>query len=171
LVSKAMDNEFWISQIYTHGGVTVEHIAQFTKLWEMAQNVQMDNDTPDKITCKLSNDGSYSSKSAYKLQFQIHVISLMPSLVWKPWAPPKCKIFAWLIIQNRMCTTYRLYIRGWQNFGLCKLCNQTQDSSTHLLFKCRFTIRVWSTLKVWLVLYDVDPTNWHVMHTVKEWWM
>jgi hypothetical protein len=100
LISKAMDTEFWISQTNIQGGLTVEHIVQFTKLWEMAKNVQMDNDTPDKITWKLSNDGSYSSKSAYKLQFQIHVISLMPSLVWKPWAPSKCKFFAWLIIQN-----------------------------------------------------------------------
>jgi hypothetical protein len=62
LVSKAMENEFWISQIYTYGGLTVEHIAQFTKLWEMAQNVQMDNDMTDKITWKFCNDGSYSSK-------------------------------------------------------------------------------------------------------------
>jgi hypothetical protein len=43
----------------------------------------------------------------------------MPSLAWKPWALPKCKIFALLIIQNRMWTTNRLAIRGWQNFGLC----------------------------------------------------
>jgi hypothetical protein len=28
--------------------------------------------------------------------------SCMTSLVWKPWAPPKCKTFAWLIIQNRV---------------------------------------------------------------------
>jgi hypothetical protein len=70
-----------------------------------------------------------------------------------------------------MRTADRLAKRGWQNCELFKLCNQTQDSAAHLLFKCHFTIRVWSTLKVWLVLYDVDPTNWHVMHTVKEWWM
>jgi hypothetical protein len=42
LISKAMDTEFWISQINIQGGLTVEHIVQFTKLWEMAQNVQMD---------------------------------------------------------------------------------------------------------------------------------
>jgi hypothetical protein len=45
LVSKSMDNEFWISQINTHGGLTTEHIVQFTKLWEMTQDVQIDNDT------------------------------------------------------------------------------------------------------------------------------
>jgi hypothetical protein len=32
----------------------------------------------------------------------------MPSLVWMPWAPPNCKTFTWLIIQNRAWTTDRL---------------------------------------------------------------
>jgi hypothetical protein len=27
------------------------------------------------------------------------------------------------------------------------------------------------TLKVWLVLYDVDPPIWQAMHSAKEWWM
>jgi hypothetical protein len=95
----------------------------------------------------------------------------MPTLVWKPWALSMCKTFVWLIIQNWMWTADRLDKRGWQNCGLCKLCNQVQDAADHLLFKCRYTIHFWTSLKDWLGLYDIDPTRWQAMATVKEWWM
>jgi hypothetical protein len=85
-------------------------------------------------------------------------------------APPKCKLFAWLIIQNRVWTADRLQKRGWPSCVLCKLCNQVQESADHLLYKCRFTTRIWIELKEWLGLHDVDPRAWHNRRTVKEWW-
>ena len=105
------------------------------------------------------------------MQFLGHTNSMMPTLVWKPWAPPKCKIFAWLAIQNRIWTADRLERRGWQNCGLCKLCNQVQETGAHLLFKCRFTTRIWSSIKTWLGLHDVMPSDWQHLPTVKDWWM
>jgi hypothetical protein len=110
------------------------------------------------------------TKSAYKMQFEGHIISTMPDMVWRPWAPPKCKLFAWLIIQNRVWTADRLQKRGWPSCVLCKLCNQVQESADHLLYKCRFTTRIWIELKEWLDLHDVDPRAWHNRRTVKEWW-
>jgi hypothetical protein len=40
----------------------------------------------------------------------------------------------------------------------------------HVLFKCWFTIHMWSNVKNWLGLQDVDPTNWHAMRNLKERW-
>jgi hypothetical protein len=123
-VHKALEENHWVSQINTGTDITLDHIVQFSNLWEMLQSVHLKPGTPDLITWKLTNDGCYSSKTAYNMQFFGHTKSSMPSLVWKPWAPPKCKTFAWLIIQNRVWTTDRLERRGWQNYGRCKLCNQ-----------------------------------------------
>ena len=67
-------------------------------------------------------------------------------------------------------TADRLERRGWPNCGLCKLCNQEQETAAHLLFKCRFTLRIWSSLKSWIGLHDLDPTEWQAFGTVKEWW-
>jgi hypothetical protein len=39
-----------------------------------------------------------------------------------------------------------------------------------MLYKCRFTIRVWTIVKNWLGLHDVGPSRWHGRRSVKEWW-
>jgi hypothetical protein len=139
-------------------GLSVEHIVQFTNLWGLVSPLQLDPNTSGTILWKLTASGCYSSKSAYNMQFLRHPNSPMPSLVWRPWAPLKCKLFAWLIIQYTVWTTNRLEKIGWQNCGQCKLCNQVQESASHILNKCRFTIRVWTIVKNWLWLHDVDPS-------------
>jgi hypothetical protein len=113
----------------------------------------------------------YSAKSAYKMQFLALNSSPMPSLFWKPWTPPKCNIFAWLVLQNRACTVDRLTRRGCQNCGLCKICSQHKESAAHLLFKCRLWIQVWSNLKNLLGIDDIEPITWHGFHEVKRWWI
>jgi hypothetical protein len=42
------------------------------------------------------------------MQFEGLTNSTMPVMVWKPWATPKCKIFTWLVLQNRVWTADRL---------------------------------------------------------------
>jgi hypothetical protein len=82
----------------------------------------------------------------------------------------KCKFFAWMVIQNRIWTTDRLERHGWENCGRCKLYNQVQESAVHLLFKCRFMIRVWSNAKTWIGLNDITPSDCHIAPSVKRLW-
>ena len=82
--------------------------------------------------------------------------SNMKKIVWKVWAPPKCKFFAWLIIQNRVWTADRLRRRGLPNCDLCPLCKQTGETAAHLLFQCRFAKRIWYMVKDWLHLLWLD---------------
>jgi hypothetical protein len=126
-VNKALHGEFWISQINNHHGLSLVHIVQFSRLWEKLQTIDLDHNTSDAISWKLTNDSCYSSKLAYAMQFLGQTFSCMKSLVWKPWAPPKYKTFALLIIQNRVWTADRLQRRGWPNCGICKLCNRDQE--------------------------------------------
>jgi hypothetical protein len=97
-VSKAIDGSSWIAQVNANDSLSLEHIVQFYTLWEMLQSVHIDANIPDTLTWKLSNNGCYSSKSAYNMQNLEQTSSLLPRLVWEPWAHPKCKTFAWLII-------------------------------------------------------------------------
>jgi hypothetical protein len=47
---------------------------------------------------KFTDSGEYSAASAYKAQFEGMTGSYMMDAVWKNWAPPKYKFFAWLIL-------------------------------------------------------------------------
>jgi hypothetical protein len=77
---QSFGSRFWVSQINTQEGLSVDHIQQFYKLWEMLANVQLDNETKDSITWKFTNNGCYSAKSVYNMQFLGLTTSTMPSL-------------------------------------------------------------------------------------------
>jgi hypothetical protein len=74
-VHKALEGYFWVTQVNTDAGLSLDHIVQFANLWEMLQAVHLDPHTPDSITWKLTNDGHYSSKTAYTMQFLGHTKS------------------------------------------------------------------------------------------------
>ena len=40
----------------------------------------------------------------------------------------------------------------------------------HLFLQCRFTKRIWVSLKTWLGLYDLDIDAWDGFSTLEEWW-
>ena len=95
----------------------------------------------------------------------------MNATIWKMWDPPKCKFFAWLIFQNLVWTTDHLLRRGWPSCNLCPLCKQVQESAPHLLFQCRFTVRIWTKICTWLGILDSSPMIWRHEDSVKDWWL
>ena len=157
VVSKALDNNFWIHQINTAQGLTLTHLQEFANLWEMVAGVTLSQDRQDTISWKFTTSREYTTSSAYLAQFVGLTYSTNTSMMWKTWAPPKCKFFAWLILQNRVWTADRLFRRGWPNYNLCPLCKQIQKSAAHLLFQCRFTNRVWNEITIWLGIHDCSP--------------
>jgi hypothetical protein len=86
------------------------------------------------------------------------------------WAPPKCKIFSWLIIQNRFWTCDWFARRGWPNGGICPLCRQQNETACHILFKCCYSVRIWNLVKDWLGIVDFEPHSWLAYDEVEDWW-
>ena len=167
-VQQALSNNTWISHIDISNGLTLDHVQQFAHLWEKVAQVTLAEDMEDSIIWKFTKDGSYSASSAYKAQFEGLTTSAMALSVWKVWAPPRCKFFAWLALQNRIWTSDRLLRRGWPNCGLCPLCKQSQESAAHLLFQCRFTLRVWNDILPWLGMHHITPSTWMTRASVRE---
>lgn len=65
------------------------------QLWTRLRFFELRPGVPDQIEWKLvSANGEYSTKSAYMRQFSGDVDTDLDQLIWKVWAPPKCKIFA-----------------------------------------------------------------------------
>ena len=147
------------------------HIQEFATLWGMLADVTLNQGSQDTITWKFTNSGEYSASSAYMVQFVGLSFCPMNATIWKMWAPSKCNFFAWLIFQNRVWTANRLLRRGLPSCNLCPLCKQVQESATHLLFQCRFTVRIWTEICTWLGILDSSPMIWRHEDSVKDWWL
>ena len=146
-INQALLNNVWVRKIKMDEGFTMQHVLEFFDLWTELQSFTFDASTEDSIVWNLTPNGEYSAKSAYRAQFLGAIYTDMKRIVWKAWAPPKYKIFAWLAFQNRLWTADRLARRGWQNCGLCPLCKAAPETADHLLLHCRFTSRIWSLVK------------------------
>lgn len=166
-----MKDDAWIAKISMSASFSIMHFREFLELWTSLRNFQLQEGIEDDITWKHSASGLYSAASAYKAQFLGLTRSPMLSTVWKAWAPPKIKFYAWLAMQNRVWTADRLAKRGWPNCGPCPLCQQVPESIDHILFKCRFTIRIWGMVKDWLQLVHVDTSTWPLIRSTKDWWI
>ena len=105
---------------------------------------------------------THSSRGAMSINFN--------QIIWSAWAPPKCKFFSWLTVQDRIWTADRLSARGWPHNPTCSLCCSCPETGNHLFVDCRFTRRIWAALSFWLREPSLQPTNWTCTNSVHEWW-
>jgi hypothetical protein len=83
--------------------------------------------------------GQYSAKSAYGNLVLGATLFQPYERIWKAWAPPKCKLFMWLVAHKRCWTSDRLARQGLPHPEHCPLCDQEDETLDHLLVSCVFT--------------------------------
>jgi len=169
-LKEALNGHMWIRDLNLQGHVTVRLLEQFVTVWEFAQNVQLDECALDKIIWRWTASGEYSTSSAYRAQYFGSVKSELKPLIWKPWAPQKCKFFAWLVIKNRVWTSDRLATRGWPRNEVCPLCRRDPEMAHHLLAGCRYTKHVWTLIAAWIAWPQLSPAQWPATESAEDWW-
>ncbi|WVZ72900.1 hypothetical protein U9M48_021288 [Paspalum notatum var. saurae] len=168
-VREALTDQAWVRRIDLQAIRTASHLHQFVDLWSLSQSVSLAQDTKDRIIWNYNASGAYSAASAYRFQFLGHTSHNLTTLIWKPWSPSKCKVFAWLIICNRVWTSDRLAARNWPHNPACPLCRRHPETAHHLLVECRYSRRLWEALASWLSIAPLDPTTWPHSDSVKQW--
>ncbi|GJN20378.1 hypothetical protein PR202_gb07748 [Eleusine coracana subsp. coracana] len=78
-------------------------------------------------------------------------------LIWKTWAPNKCKIFLWLASRNRCWTADRLQRRGLEHPEKCVLCDQEEEIVQHILTSCLFARQFWNRILTSLGFNNLVP--------------
>ena len=169
-VADALTEHRWVKDLRQAPRAAI--LTEFLQLWRLIQSahIELSEDQPDSISWILAEDGCYSAKSAYRLQFEGQIRSSMPEQVWKVWAPAKCRFFAWLLLQNRLWCADRLMQRRWPNCYFCPLCVRNLETAMHLFFECPYAKLMWMTIATWRNCAALNPRGWLHCHSVEHVW-
>jgi hypothetical protein len=165
-VKEALTNRAWIADI--KGALTVGVIVDYLHLWDIVSATDLQPEREDKHIWRLSSNGQYSAKSAYE-GFFLGATPFAPwELIWKTWAPPKCRFFMWLVAHNKCWTADRLARRGLPRPGCCPLCDQEEETINHLLVACVFAREFWFHLLRQVGLHALSPQPGE--NSFLDWW-
>jgi hypothetical protein len=92
---------------------------------------------------------TYSSHKFYAYVFRAMDTHLIYKLVWKSCCTPHVKIFAWLILVDRLNTKVMLRRRhlNTQDDHFCVMCSANiEEDIEHLFFSCPFAQQCWSII-------------------------
>jgi hypothetical protein len=159
-VAQALHEDEWIRKLAIDATASINHLTQFVQLWANIQRVHLPVDVEDDITWNSPAMGNIRRLPHISCNLFGLVESSLNKIVWKAWATPNAKNYAWLALQYRLWTADRLRRWGWDNCGPCQLCNQTEENHDHLFVHYRFTTRIWELLKDWLGLQGTFPRLW-----------
>lgn len=170
-VRDAIENDKWVRDIAYN--LNHDLLNEFFRLWvaiHMA-GINLDDQGEDSISWTLESSGEYSARSAYAIQFAGQIQSNHKSLIWKAWAPPKCKFFTWLLLQDRLWTSARLQLRGWENNYFCAICVRNLETAQHLFFECPVTRVVWERVAAWSSCASLSPDYWIPVQDLEDWFV
>jgi hypothetical protein len=134
-VHQELHNDNWIKALRARITTTTQ-LQEFIGLWIRLQNVQLQPDVQDTITCKWTADGTYSTHSAYRIQFRGSHRKFQHDLIWKARTENKCKIHVWILMHDKILTADNLQKRGWPHQEHCVLCNRPLEIGLHLSLLC-----------------------------------
>ena len=163
LLTKLLDNRvYYLAQvaIFTDGD-------SFTR-WADARDLNLTRDLANEwsdYTYKLKNTGlslnrckdslfwsknvktgTISAALAYKSSVPSTFSECIPlwfKEVWRWNIPLKTVLFSWLMLAERILTWNMLQKKGFAGPGICPLCHDAEESITHLMIKCSFSVQVW----------------------------
>jgi hypothetical protein len=165
-VQSALLNQAWIVDI--QGSLSVDTITEYIQLWDLLDEVQLQQEVDDTHKWRFDSSRQYSAKSAYGNLFLGATLFQPYERIWQTWAPPKCKLFMWLAAHKRCWTSDRLARRGLPHPEHCPLCDQEDETLDHLLVACVFTRQFWYLVLQQVGMHSLAPQPTDLIFD--EWW-
>ena len=117
---------------------TVNNIISLTQLSEA-------HDT--RLSPFASPDGRLNSSLLYRmLQATKGDMSDGASFIWGSRAPPRVKLFGWLLLNDRVQSKANLQKKTVVQDAKCDICHASNEDADHIMFRCQFAQELWSSL-------------------------
>jgi hypothetical protein len=123
-------------------------------------NTQLIDSEADRWTT-IWTEGAYTAARFYHYSFRHTTCSKVYKWIWKSRCLLRIKVFAWLLISDRLNTKDMIQRRHWKVTEVyhCSLCpTGIREDWMHLFFDCQFSRRIWAYLQV----------DWSVGQTIEE---
>nr|GFA97663.1 hypothetical protein [Tanacetum cinerariifolium] len=143
--------DIWIgdSPLHTRSDIGTRNTAYLNDL--LLKISQIDNSV-DEDTCiwVLSNDGTFSIKSARRL-IDSKLLPSIPTLtMWDKFLPRKVNIFLWRLSLDLLLHRLNLSSRGLDIPSIsCSFCNGNVESADHVFFECDLVKEILCHVRKW----------------------
>ncbi|CAN6338995.1 unnamed protein product [Urochloa humidicola] len=115
----------------------LEEVISFTSL----------NSNPDvRTSFYIGNRQQLSTSQLYRFSTSSGSECAMYKFIWRSYAPPRVKFFAWLLVQDRLQCKANLLRKNIVDTALCELCNEEDEDANHLISGCSFAKQFWSRM-------------------------
>lgn len=92
----------------------------------------------------MKASGIFSVKAAYTTMEHTPTMDSDIYRIWRIKAPPRMRVFGWLLLHNRVLTADNLRIRGFHIVGMCYLCRRSDETVRHLFTDCPISKQVYA---------------------------
>jgi hypothetical protein len=124
--------------------ISVEANDELLQVQQIIQNISGDQTQNDTRTFVWGN--SYTSAKYYNFIFSSLPIDEAINLIWKSKCLPKLKVFAWLLMMDRLNTKDLMIRKNWilEDGPQCVLCDSHSiETREHMFFHCSFATDCW----------------------------
>lgn len=88
----------------------------------------------------------FSTKKTWLYMRQEQPVCTWNKGVWFSQSTPKYSFMLWVAVKNRLQTCDRMKKWNTSINGVCVLCQEEEETCSHLFFKCRYSGKVWKSL-------------------------
>jgi hypothetical protein len=130
--------------------LSVQAFDELSALQTLTNNLVI---VPDSVDTRLFSWGTaqYTSARFYKFIFGAYPEDKTLKSIWKSKCLPKLRVFAWLLMMDRLNTKDLMMRKNWQVDGGtgCVLCNTLElETRDHLFFGCPYAAACWARLHI-----------------------
>jgi len=112
----------------------------------LLMDVELDNAPDQRSNLFQDAAGKLLTSFIYKASTQGDQPSPAFKFVWHSFAPPRVKLFAWLLTKNRINCKTCLVHKNLLQHATCEICGAADESADHIFSGCSFVTTFWHAI-------------------------